>query len=104
MTRIGVSAEEQASPQTLLITVRMTPGQGFEGLADDISRTLDYAVVAQRLEALAALRSRHLLETLALEIAECLLTEFPIAQVAVTLEKHILPNTECVAVHLERGR
>jgi len=53
---------------------------------------------------LAALRSRHLLETLALEIAECLLTEFPIAQVAVTLEKHILPNTECVAVHLERAR
>ena len=103
-TRIGVPDAERATPQTLLVTLRMAPSQGFDGLADDISRTLDYAVVACEIAALARSRPRHLLETLALEIADWLLTRHPLAWVGITLEKHVLPNTECVAVQLERRR
>jgi len=33
-----------------------------------------------------------------------LLGSHPLRSVAITLEKHILPDTECVAVHLERRR
>jgi hypothetical protein len=33
-----------------------------------------------------------------------LLGRYPLQSVAVTLEKHILPDTECVAVHVERRR
>jgi dihydroneopterin aldolase len=103
-TRIGVPDEERAAAQMLLVTVRMVPGQNFDGLADEISRTIDYHAVALEIQALAASRPRNLIETLAVEIADMLLDKHPLKRVAVTIEKHILPDTECVAVHLERER
>lgn len=101
---IGVPDEERAAPQTLLLTVRMAPSQGFEGLHDDIRHTIDYHAAAVELQALAAARPRRLIETLALETAEHLLETRPLSKVAVTIEKQILPDTECVAVHVERSR
>lgn len=103
-TLIGVPEEERAVAQTLLVTVKMTPSQGFDGLADEISRTIDYYQVSLEIESLATARPRRLIETLATDIAGHLLGNHPLARVAITIEKHILPNTECVAVHIERGR
>ena len=103
-THIGVPDEERAAPQTLLITLRMTPSQNFDGLDDEIARTINYHQVSLEIEALAASRPRRLIETLATDIAGHLLGNHPLCHVAITIEKHILPNTECVAVHLERGR
>lgn len=103
-THIGVPDEERAEAQVLWVSVTMTPSQGFDGLADDLSRTINYYEVALEIEALAAGKPRRLIETLALEIADRLLAGHPLLKVAVTIEKHILPNTECVAVHLERSR
>jgi 7,8-dihydroneopterin aldolase/epimerase/oxygenase len=103
-TLIGVPDEERSVSQTLLVTVRMTPSQGFDGLADEISRTIDYYQVSLEIEALAAARPRKLIETLATDIAGHLLGNHPLQHVAISIEKHILPNTECVAVHIERGR
>ncbi len=103
-TLIGVPDEERATAQTLLVTLRMTPCQDFDGLADEISRTIDYHQVSLELEALAAARPRRLIETLATDIASHLLGNHSLRHVAVTIEKHILPNTECVAVHIERAR
>lgn len=103
-THIGVPEEERAEAQTVLLTVKMTPSQGFDGLADEISRTIDYFSVSLEIETLAASKPRRLIETLAVEVAEHLLSNHPLRHVAVTIEKHILPNTECVAVHLERSR
>ncbi len=102
-THIGVPDEERAALQTLLVTLRLTPSQGFRGLRDDISRTVDYHAVAVEIAALAGDKPRRLIETLALEIADHLLGRHPLRHVAVTIEKHILPETECVAVHLERA-
>jgi dihydroneopterin aldolase len=103
-THIGVPDEERSSSQILWITVRMVPCQGFIGLDDDLSRTIDYHAAALELQALAAGRPRRLIETLASEAADLLLGRYPLASVAITLEKRILPDTECVAVHLERRR
>jgi FolB domain-containing protein len=103
-TLIGVPEDERATPQTLLVSVRMTPVQNFDGLADEISHTIDYYAVSLEIEALAASRPRRLIETLATDIAGLLLSNHPLAKVAITIEKHILPNTECVAVHIERAR
>jgi dihydroneopterin aldolase len=101
---IGVPDDERATPQTLLVTLCLTPSQGFESLADDISRTIDYHAVSLEIEALASARPRHLIETLATDIANHLLGSYPLSRVAISIEKHILPNTECVAVHLIRQR
>jgi dihydroneopterin aldolase len=103
-THIGVPDEERAAPQTLWITVRMEPLQGFAGLADEIGRTVDYHAVALGIRALAGARPRRLVETLAVETAEWLLVGHPLAAAAVTIEKRILPETECVAVHIMRRR
>ena len=101
-THIGVPDAERAQAQTLWITLRMVPGQGFTGLADDISRTIDYHAVALQIQALAAAKPRNLIETLAVEAADFLLGKYPLKRIAITIEKHILPDTECVAVHLTR--
>lgn len=103
-TRIGVPEDERAEIQILQVTLRMVPGQGFAGLDDDIARTVDYHAVALEIQVLAAARPRRLIETLAVEIADHLLAAHPLGSVAVTIEKHILPETECVAVHIERRR
>ncbi len=103
-TLIGVPDAERALAQTLWVTVRMSPSKNFNDLADDISRTVNYYTVSQEIEALAAARPRRLIETLAVEIADHLLRHHPLQHVAISIEKHILPNTECVAVHLERRR
>jgi FolB domain-containing protein len=103
-TLIGVPDEERSLAQTLLVTVRMTPSQGFDGLADDISRTVDYYAVSLEIQAIAAAHPRCLIETLAVDIADHLLGKHPLTHVAISIEKHILPDTECVAVHLERSR
>jgi len=102
-TFIGVPDEERADPQTLLVTLRMTPSQGFDGLDDEITRTIDYYAVSLEIEALALSKPRRLIETLATDIASHLLTRHPLTKVAISIEKHILPNTECVAVHIERS-
>lgn len=103
-THIGVPDEERTTEQTLLATIRMVPCSGFEGLHDAIKNTVDYHAVALELQALAAAKPRNLIETLAREIADHLLLNHPLASVGVTIEKHILPDTECVAVHLHRMR
>lgn len=103
-THIGVPDAERSAPQVLLITARLTPSQGFDGLADDIARTVDYHAVAIQIQQLAASRPRQLIETLATELCDFLLSNHPLSKVAITIEKHILPDTECVAVHIERGR
>jgi len=103
-TLIGVPDDERAQEQTLLVTVRMVPSQGFIGLGDEISRTIDYHAVALEIKALGASRPRKLIETLAMEIVEHLFQNHPLRRVEISIEKHILPDTECVAVHLVRER
>ena len=101
---IGVPDEERASPQPLWISVEMIPSQGFAGLADAITRTVDYHAVAMEIRALAGSQPRCLIETLATETADHLLTRHPLTAVRVLVEKRILPDTECVAVRVERHR
>lgn len=103
-THIGVPDDERASEQTLFATIRMVPCGGFEGLHDAIKNTVDYYAVSLELQALAAAKPRKLIETLAREIADHLLLNHSVGAVDVTIEKHILPDTECVAVHLHRAR
>ncbi|MCW1885451.1 dihydroneopterin aldolase [Luteolibacter flavescens] len=101
---IGVPDEERALPQHLLVTVRATVSASFHQLEDQIGRTLDYAELATSIQDLASCRPRHLVETLAADIAGLTLCHDIVTSVEVTVEKHILPDTECVAVHLRRDR
>ncbi len=101
---IGVPAEERAEPQRLLIDLRLTPRRSFAAMTDEITATVDYFALSQRVVDLAAARPRQLIETLAEEIATFVLREFALRRVDVTVRKFILPNTEYVAVHCRRER
>ena len=102
-THIGVPDEERAGSQMLEADVIMRLSSRFEAMQDDISTTIDYAAVAARLQQIAAGKPRCLIETLAAELAECVLREFGAAGVTIDLRKRILPDTDHVAARVVRG-
>ena len=103
-THIGVPDDERVVAQTLEADVTLCIAGRFESMNDDIAATIDYAAVAARLQALAAERPRKLVETLAAEMAACVIDEFQAAGVTIELRKRILPDTDHVAVRLVRGK
>ncbi len=100
--QIGVPEAERADWQVLSADIVMRPRLMFEAMRDQIDATIDYQAVANAVKALAAARPRHLIETLAAEIAALILEEFAALSVSVTLRKRILPGTDNVAVRVVR--
>lgn len=101
---IGVPDEERKSSQRLQLDAILTARNAFSELADDISRTLDYHKAVRRIVELTASRPRCLIETLAFEVAEMLIKEFPASRAEVEIRKFILPETQYVAVRCIRAR
>jgi len=101
-THIGVPDEERSAPQELHVSLLIQPNLTFRAMADAIANTVDYAAVCETVKATAAERPRHLIETLAEEIADDLLAAHPIWRLTVEIRKFILPETEYVAVRIER--
>jgi len=101
--RIGVPDEERAQPQKLVLDVVLE--SDLRGLGDDISRTTDYASVAEWLREECARRKVRLVETLAEELASGILERFPrIDAVMLQIRKFILPATRDISVRIRRTR
>jgi len=103
-THIGVPEEERAELQELLVTVKISPRSSFAAMEDEIDRTIDYAALVREIQALALAEPRRLIETLARDIAALVLDHPESAAVELSIEKFILPDTECVAVHMTKSR
>ena len=101
-SRIGITTEERALPQRLTVSLRLQPARNFSDLGDRLENTVDYARVCDVAKELAARRPRHLLETLAEELAAELLKIFALQAVDIELRKYILPDTRFVAVKIRR--
>ncbi|MFT4548106.1 MAG: FolB domain-containing protein [Pseudoalteromonas tetraodonis] len=101
-TSVGVPDEERAQAQEVAICLTMVPERPMAGLGDSIEKTVDYFAVSQRVAAIAGDGERKLIETLAEDVAELLLREFPLDSVVVELRKFILENADYVSVKLER--
>lgn len=100
---IGVPEVERTAPQGLEVDLVLE--SDFRGLADDITRATDYAAVASWVVKECARRSPRLVETLAGQLAEGLLGEFPrVSAVSIEVRKFILAGTRHVAVRLRRER
>ena len=100
--RIGAYEEERKHPQRLRLNLRL----GFDikpsATSDDLSLTIDYATVVERLTAFAASGEWKLIETLAEAVSQVLLGEFKVQSCQVEIQKFILPNTDSVAVRISR--
>lgn len=97
-TFVGVPDEERAQQQVVKVSVKMKAIAGFASLGDELDGGVDYALVAERIKAVALEKPRKLIETLVDDISRMILAEFAVQKVEVVLEKFILPETRCVSV------
>jgi FolB domain-containing protein len=102
--RVGVPEEERAQPQRLLLTVELAHDFSRAASSDDLSATIDYYAVSQRLLRFGEGRSWKLIETLATDIAAMVLAEFKPRSVRVTVKKFIIAEAGHVSVSVERRR
>ena len=100
--RIGVPDEERARPQRLLIDVEITPQRPFAEMKDEVDRTVDYHLVSTAIAQFAATHEFRLIETLADRLADLVMSEAEVKEVRVQVRKFVLPQTEWVAVSVEK--
>jgi 7,8-dihydroneopterin aldolase/epimerase/oxygenase len=74
MCRLGVTDAEQAQPQKVFITLRIFGDFQRCMESDNIKDTVDYVCVVSLIEALVQDKSFHLIERLAHEIRETILS------------------------------
>jgi len=95
---LGVPDAERGCPQEIEMDVAIEPRLAFSAMEDDVGRTVDYEAVARRIVEIASERPRHLIETLASDVAGAVMREFSARAVSVEIRKFILPQTAHVAV------
>src|SRR5215471_3680328 len=102
--RVGVTEEERAEPQRLLLTVDMDFDFSVAAVSDRIERTIDYFAVAQELLKFGERRTWKLIEKLAADIADLVLFKFKPQIVTVEVKKFPIPQAKFVSVSLTRSR
>jgi FolB domain-containing protein len=100
--RVGVPDAERAQPQRLLLTVVMESDFTAAAKSDGIGDTINYFSVTQRLLQFGEKQEWKLIEKLAADIAETILTEFKPRAVSVEVKKFIIPQARHIAVSLTR--
>jgi dihydroneopterin aldolase len=100
--RVGVPEAERAQPQRLLLTVEMALDFAAAARSDRVEDTIDYRAVADDLLALGQGRSWRLIEKVAADIAELILTKYRPESVSVEVKKFIISEARHVAVSLSR--
>jgi dihydroneopterin aldolase len=100
---VGVSDEERATPQRLLLTVDMDFDFASAVLSDRITKTIDYHKVAQFLLKFGEGRNWKLIEKVANDIADRVLTDFRPQGVIVEVKKFALPQARHVSVKLSKN-
>jgi dihydroneopterin aldolase len=100
--RVGVPESERAKPQRLLVSISMDHDFSAAAKHDRLQETIDYHAVALRLAGFGRRRSWKLIEALAVEMAETILSEFKPSRVALEIKKFILPQTRHVSVRVVR--
>src|SRR5580658_5667915 len=90
--RVGVTDEERANPQRLLLTVELEHDFTQVAMKDRIEDTIDYEHLARRLSGFGDGRNWKLIETLAVDLAAMILNECRPQHVTVEVKKFVLPK------------
>ncbi|MGA3163900.1 MAG: dihydroneopterin aldolase [Verrucomicrobiota bacterium] len=102
--RVGVPDEERAKPQRLLLTVEMDCDFSKAAKSDGIAGTIDYFAVSQRLLKFGDGHSWKLIEKLAADIADMILSKFKPKSVTVEVKKFPIPEARYISVVVARKR
>ena len=101
---IGIWEWERKIRQTVVIDLEMSADIAKAAATDDVADTLNYKLVAKRLQAFVGESSFQLVETLAERIAAVVRDEFDVAWVKVTVHKPgAIRGSKDVGVMIERG-
>jgi FolB domain-containing protein len=101
---VGVTEEERATPQRLLITVEMDYDFSSAATTDRVERTINYFDVTQELLKYGSGRNWKLLERLVTNIADMVLSKFKPQEVLVEVKKFVIPQARYVSVSLAKSR
>ena len=102
--QLGLSDEERAKPQRLLVSVELLLDLTSAALSDRVQRTIDYFEVSQTLLKFGDGRNWRLLEKLTGNIAEHIFAVFKPAAVTVEVKKFVIPQAQYVSVVMTRSR
>jgi FolB domain-containing protein len=95
---VGVTDEERAKPQRLLLTVDMSLDFTSAAVSDRIERTINYKTVADDLLKFGEGRSWKLVEKLVTNVADKILAEYNPQGVMVEAKKFSIPQARFVSV------
>lgn len=101
---VGVSDEERAKPQRLLVTVDMAFDFSSAATSDRIEKTINYQDVADRILTYGEGRNWKLIERLASNIADYVLSEYRPEAVLVEVKKFTIPQARHVSVSVTKTR
>jgi dihydroneopterin aldolase len=100
---IGVTAEERARPQKVLLTVVLERDLSEAGRTDSETATTRYDEVVQVIRDIVAERPRKLIEAMASDVAREILRRRMAATVTVEVKKFSIPRTKYVSVEIQRS-
>lgn len=95
---VGVTDEERAKPQRLLLNIEIQFDFTVAAVSDRITKTIDYGAVSERLLNFGEARSWKLIEKLAANIADDILHEYKPQGVTVEVKKFVIPQARYVSV------
>ena len=84
---VGVNEDERHKRQDILLNLELVTDVLAAGESDRIEDAINYRTVAKRLIAMVEESDFFTVEKLATEIARLIVTEFPVTEVTVTVEK-----------------
>jgi 7,8-dihydroneopterin aldolase/epimerase/oxygenase len=104
-TLIGHHDWERQLPRTLLLDLELATDVARVAKTDALADALDYQAVADAAKAFVEESRVTLIETLAEQLAQKLLADFPTMRVKLTVHKPgAVPGTQSVNVTVERTR
>ncbi|CAM2818968.1 dihydroneopterin aldolase [Moritella viscosa] len=104
-TTIGVYDWEKKIIQRLVFDLKMAHDNRPSALTDDITKALDYSAVSKLVTDFAQSNIFELVETMAEQVAELLMTTFGIPWISLKLSKPgAVANAATVGVYIERGQ
>ena len=101
---VGVTDEERAKPQRLLVTVDIAFDVSSAATSDRIEKTINYQQVADQVLKYGEGRNWKLIERLATNLADFVLSEHRPEAVFVEVKKFSIPQARHVSVSVTKTR
>jgi dihydroneopterin aldolase len=101
---VGVTDEERAKPQRLLITVDMAMDFSVAAVSDRIEKTINYQEVANDILKYGEGRNWKLIEKLATNVADFIVARYKPHGVSVEIKKFPIPQARHVSVIVTKLR